>query len=343
MSGEVAIGVAGLGEVADAHLAGLAEVEGVRVAAVCDVVPERLEKAPPGAERFGDWRQMISMRGLDAVLVLLPHDLHHPVAAAALKAGRHVCLEKPMALNRGQCADLMTHAARAGRVLAVAENARFVAAYAAAAERLPELGRVRLARTFVHGSAVANYRREDAGWRIRRGGIGAVIDAAPHSFYLLRWLLGPVETVQASARTWVRDNLLPALEVEDGALVSGRLAAGGYFSCEVSLAAELPWGERLELHGEHGSLVVDQLAPSPALLHAGPADGDGTDLGVARDLGDWQGASIRAAARDFAEAVRDGRPPAVSTLDAAYAVELVDCAYRSIAEGGREVTPNGDV
>ena len=335
----VAIGVVGLGEVSGAHLAGLAEADGVRVAAACDVDPERLATAPAGAVRTEDWRELVAMRELDAVLVLLPHDLHHPVAAAALKAGRHVCLEKPMALNRGQCADLLTLAARAGRTLAVAENARFVEAYVEAARRLEELGRIRLARTFVHGSAVANYRRADAGWRIRRGGIGAVIDAAPHSFYLLRWLLGPVASVQASARTWVRDNLLPELEVEDGAIVSGRLAGGGYFSCEVSLAAELPWGERLELHGERGSLIVDQLLPAPARLYAGGADTDGLRLAVEADVEGWQERSIRAAARDFAEAVRDGRPPAVDTGEAAYAVELVDCAYRSIAEGGREVEP----
>lgn len=319
MSDPVAIGVVGLGEVSGAHLAGLAEVEGVRVAAACDVEPEKLAAAPEGAARFGDWRELVAMRGLDAVLVLLPHDLHHPVAAAALEAGRHVCLEKPMALNRGQCADLLTRAARARRTLTVAENARFVDAYVEAERRLAELGRIRLVRTFIHGSAVANYSREDAGWRIRRGGIGAIIDAAPHSFYLLRWLLGSIASVQASSRTWVRDNLVPALEVEDGAIVNGQLAAGGYFSCEVSLSAEVPWGERLELYGEHGSLVLE-----------------------ANDEG-WQERSIRATARDFAEAIRDGRPPAVAAADAAYAVEMVDCAYRSVAEGGRAVEPAFDL
>jgi len=315
----VEVGVVGLGEVSAAHLAGLGEVEGVRVAAACDVDPERLAGAPQGAVRCEDWRELVAMRGLDAVLVLLPHDLHHPVAAAALEAGRHVCLEKPMALNRGQCADLLTRAARSGRTLTVAENARFVDAYLEAERELERLGRIRLVRTFIHGSAVANYRREDAGWRIRRGGVGAIIDAAPHSFYLLRWLLGSVETVQASSRTWVRDHLVPELEVEDGAIVNGRLAAGGYFSCEVSLAAEVPWGERLELYGEHGSLVLEARAEG------------------------WQERSIRAAARDFGEALRDGRPPAVSAADAAYAVEMVDCAYRSIAEGGRAVEPAFDL
>lgn len=315
----VEIGVVGLGEVSAAHLAGLAEVEGVRVAAACDVEPERLATAPEGAARFSDWRELVAQRNLDAVLILLPHDLHHPVAAAALEAGRHVCLEKPMALNRGQCADLLTRAERSGRTLTVAENARFVDAYLEAERRLGELGRIRLARTFIHGSAVANYGRADAGWRIRRGGIGAVIDAAPHSFFLLRWLLGPAASVQASARTWVRDNLVPALEVEDGAIVNGQLAAGGYFSVEVALAVEVPWGERLELYGEHGSLVLE-----------------------ANDEG-WQERSIRAATRDFAAAVRDGRPPTVAAADAAYAVEMVDCAYRSIAEGGRAIEPTCDL
>ena len=334
------IGVVGLGAVSGEHLRGYAEVEGVDVVAVCDTKPGTLAKAPAEASRFADWRELLEAPGIDAVAILLPHRLHHPVAAAALDAGKHVCVEKPLALSSEECSELVGRAERAGVTLAVAENARFVAAYEEAARLVESLGRIRLARTFVHGSAVANYRREDAGWRIESGGIGAIIDAAVHSFYLLRWLLGSVDSVQATSRHWVRDNLLESIEVEDGALVSGALAGGGDFSCEVSLAAELPWGERLELHGEQGSLIVDQLAPAPVRIYRGGEDLLGEAVSsVPADPAGWQAASIRATARDFAEAVRDGRAPGVSTADAAYAVELVECAYRSAAAGGTAVRP----
>ena len=334
------LGVIGLGAVSTDHLRGYAGVEGVEVVAACDVDPTALAGAPAGAAPHEDWRSLLAMPEVDAVAVLLPHDLHHPVAAAALDAGKHVCIEKPMALTAAECTDLLERARHARRTLAVAENARFVTAYEEAARQLPSLGRIRLVRTFIHGSAVESYRRADAGWRIGPGGIGAVIDAAPHSFYLLRWLLGPVTSIQASTRHWVRENLLPEIQVEDGAIVTGSLAAGGHFSCEVSLAAELPWGERLELHGEHGSVVVDQLAPSPVLLYRGGGDHGGTHIdSVAHDLAGWQGSSIVAAARDFAISVRDGREPRVAATDAAYAVELVECAYRSAAAGGVAVSP----
>lgn len=336
----IGLGVVGLGAVSGDHLRGYSEVEGVEMHAVCDADPRALAAAPVEARRYADWRELLAAPGLDAVAILLPHDLHHPVAAAALDAGKHVCVEKPLALSGADCADLLSRARRNGRLLAVAENARFVTAYREAARQLPSLGRIRLARTFIHGSAVANYSRPDAGWRIRPGGIGAIIDAAPHSFYLLRWLLGPVSSLRASARDWVRESLVPALEVEDGAIVSGRLLCGAHFSCEISLSAELPWGERLELHGDDGSLIADQLAPDPVRIYRGGADLEGEAIAaVAHDLAGWQSASIAAAARDFAEAVRDGRPPAVSTEDAAYAVELTECAYRSDAAGGTAVSP----
>lgn len=334
------IGVVGLGAVSVDHLRGFDEVAGVEVVAGCDTDPAALAAVPETARRYGDWQQLVVAPDVEAVVVLLPHRLHHPVAAAALDAGRHVCIEKPMALDGAECADLRERADRAGAMLTVAENTRFVAAYLEAARLLPELGRIRLVRTFIHGSAIANYRRKDAGWRIRQGGIGAIIDAACHSFYLLRWLVGPVVSLQASTRSWVRENLVPEIEVEDGAIITGRLAGGGHFSCEVSLSAELPWGERLELHGENGSVIVDQLAPHPGRIHRGVTDLHGEAIStVLRDPAGWQADSIAATARDFALAVRDGREPTVSAGDAAYAVELIDCAYRSAATGGTTVRP----
>lgn len=336
-----AIGVIGLGAVSGAHLRGYGEVEGVEVVAACDVDPGALATAPATARRYADWQELVAAPEVEAVAILLPHVLHHPVAVAALDAGRHVSIEKPMALDRGECMDLLQRAERAGVTLTVAENTRFVAAYAEAVRLLPSLGRIRLVRTFVHGSAIANYRRPDAGWRVREGGVGAIVDAACHSFYLLRWMLGPVDSLQASTRSWVRENLFPDMEVEDGAIITGRLSGGGHFSCEVSLSAELPWGERLELHGEHGTLVVDQLAPHPVRLYRGGEDLAGEAIpAVLRDPAGWQPDSIAAAARDFALAVRDRREPAVRAEDAAYAVELIDCAYRSAGAGGVAVTPS---
>jgi predicted dehydrogenase len=337
----IRLGIVGLGEVSAAHLSGYAEVEGVRVVAACDIDPCALASAPAGVERFDDWRALVDSPRVDAVAVLLPHDLHHPVAAAVLDAGKHVCIEKPMALTAAQCADLIQRAGRTRSTLAVAENVRYVPAYQQAALELESLGQIRLARTFIYGSAVGNYRRTDAGWRIRAGGIGAVIDAAPHSFYLLRWLLGPVASLQASTRHWVRDNLVPDSEVEDGAVASGTLAGGGHFTCEVSLSAELPWGERLELYGERGSLVADSISPTPLRIYDGVADLSGSVAAAISSEG-WQH-SIRAAARDFAESIRDRRAPSVAAADAAYAVELAECTYRSDQARGVPVHPRNDV
>jgi predicted dehydrogenase len=333
----IGLGVIGLGAVSEEHLAGYAEAVGVSVVAVCDTDPRRLESAPAGPERFDDWRALIASPQVDAVAVLLPHGLHHRVAGAALDAGKHVCVEKPLALSVEECSDLRVRAERGGATLVVAENARYVPAYQRAASELERFGRVRLVRTFVYGSAVANYRRPDAGWRIRPGGVGAVIDAAVHSFYLLSWLVGPVASLQASTRCWVRDNLVPGVEVEDGAVVTGALRSGGYFSCEVSLSAELPWGERLEIYGDHGSLIADSLSPSPLLLYRGVEDPAGEALGQPSSRG-WE-RSIRAAARDFAAAIRDRRQTAVEVEHAAYAVELAECAYRSARAAGRAVHP----
>jgi UDP-N-acetylglucosamine 3-dehydrogenase len=339
---ELRVGVIGAGAVSGPHVAGVQRDGRARVTVVCDVDSRAAGRlaATVGARATEDWRDVVAADDVDAVLVLLPHLLHYPVAAAALEAGKHVSIEKPMAVSSDECRALLASAERSGVVLTVAENTRFVDAYVAAYEVVASgrLGATRLVRAFVYGSAIEEFKEPSGRWKIERGGVGAVIDAAPHFLYLLRWYFGEVAAVQAVLRHWVRDHVLPASVVEDGASVTGLLGNGGYFSTEYALGIEVPWGERLEIYGADGSLVVDQLADRPAVLYRGGADFDGAPLeAVPRDVEGWKTISIERAAADFIGAVLDERPPAVDPRDAAYAIELVEAAYRSAEQGGTAV------
>jgi predicted dehydrogenase len=266
--------------------------------------------------------------------ITLPHHLHYAVARAALEHGKHVLIEKPMAATSAECLELIDLARGKGLTFTVAENTRFVAAYIEA-QRLVSagaLGQPRLIRTFIYGSEVERLR-DTANWKGRKDGTlgGTIFDAGPHSFYLLKWLFGDIVQVQA-----MQSRLVPESEVEDHAVVAGRLANGALFSTEYSFTAEIPWGERCEIYGSAGSLIIDQLCNPPALHYHGARDYEGTPLDAAPyDPKLWKLASIAAGVQDFVDALVEGRPPAVDPMDGCYTLKVVEAAYASAAAGGQ--------
>jgi myo-inositol 2-dehydrogenase/D-chiro-inositol 1-dehydrogenase len=95
--------------------------------AVCarsDETRARAKADHPGAEIYADHREMLAREALDLCDVVLPSDLHHAVARDVLEAGRHLLLEKPMALRLDDCEALVRLAASRGRILAIGHELR---------------------------------------------------------------------------------------------------------------------------------------------------------------------------------------------------------------------------
>ncbi|MGA2530918.1 MAG: Gfo/Idh/MocA family oxidoreductase [Acidimicrobiales bacterium] len=335
MSATVRVGLVGLGIISAAHAEGYANVPDVELAAVCDVDPGVLSARAKvlGAAPFARFEDLLDDPNLNLVDICLPHNLHYPFVRAALEAGKHVLVEKPLALTSKDCLELIELAEARGLRLSVAENTRFVTAYVAAAHLISagELGAPRLVRTLISGSEVERLSNT-ALWKGRTDGSGggAIIDAGPHSFYLLKWLFGPIASLRG-----FHDQLVKQAQVEDNAVVAGTLLSGALFRCEFTFTAEIPWGERLEVYGSKGSLIVDQLINPPAVIFRGGRDYVGEPLsGVAYDPRGWKREAIAAGARDFAEAVATGRAPTVDPRDGLYGVLMSELAYESAAAGG---------
>jgi predicted dehydrogenase len=336
VSGSLGIGLVGLGQISRAHRAGYARAGGrARVVAVCDQDGERAAEAAAelGARSYTSLGDLLGDPDVAAVDLTLPHDVHFAAASEALSAGRHVLVEKPLALSSDECRSLIEQARESRLALGVAENTRFVAAYLAVERLLRSgaLGEPRFARTFISGSEVRRLRDRDL-WKGRQAGSGGgtIIDAGPHSFYLLRWLLGELATVRAFHHRLVAES-----EVEDHAIVAGSLRSGAIYSSEYTFTAEIPWGERLELYGSEGSVIVDQLSQPPAIHYAGPADGEGRALAdVPFNPGGWKIDSVAGGVLDFVDAVLAGRAPTVSGDDGLHGVLVAERAYESAAGGG---------
>jgi predicted dehydrogenase len=336
--GTLGIAVIGLGMISPGHILGFQAAEGARVVVLCD---RDAQKARDAGRRFGvpaitDHRDVFANPAVDAVALLLPHQLHYALAREALDAGKHVYVEKPFTIHEHEAEDLIRVAASRGLTLALAENTRFVQAYLAA-ERVVksgQLGEVRAVRGFIPDQILDEWAEEPDGWKRQQGGAAVIMDCAPHMLYLLTWLFGPVQSLQAIAQPY-----LPDVELENHGIIAGRLASGALFSMEFSSVTEYPRGERVEIYGAAGALIIDQVLDPPVIFYRGDKDPKGTALSeVPYDLGGWKRRSIGDAAQDFVAAIRAGRPPAVDLADARYTVRLLDRAYESVARGGLRVT-----
>jgi len=123
----IKLGLIGCGGMAGSHRSRFHRFqERLELAAAVDIEEERaaaVKEHFPDVRVATDYRQVLD--DVDAVLLVLPHHLHHPVARACLEAGKHVLLEKPMANSEEECLDLIRASKKAGRVLMIAYCMRF--------------------------------------------------------------------------------------------------------------------------------------------------------------------------------------------------------------------------
>jgi predicted dehydrogenase len=209
----IRFGVIGLGFMGRTHLANLARHKRAQVAAVHDVEPDRLfgPLAPGGGNldaggkpwdesevrRCPSAQELLSAEDLDAVVVATPSHLHARFCLQALKAGKHVFCEKPMALSLADCDRMLAAAARSRRVLMVGHCIRFWGEYVAAAK---------IARSRRHGALRAMRLTRRGGYPsfgarnwfadYRQSG-GALLDLHIHDVDYALFLLGPPRAVRA--------------------------------------------------------------------------------------------------------------------------------------------------
>ncbi len=127
---KVRVGVIGAGGIAGSQIKALKEVEGVEVVALADVRAEACDKIKadhnlPDAKSFSDWKQLIKEPGIDAITVCTPNILHKAPVIAALNAGKHVMVEKPLAMNAKEGQAMCDAAKKSGTVFTIGFQQRF--------------------------------------------------------------------------------------------------------------------------------------------------------------------------------------------------------------------------
>jgi predicted dehydrogenase len=329
------VAILGAGQISSNHAAGFQEVSDLaQVVTVCDINHENAENLATmlDARITSDYRQVLADPDVDLVDIILPHHLHHEVALATIAAGKHLLLEKPVAVSYQQSLEICEAARRAGIHFGIAENTRYVPAYLEAEKliRSGRLGEITLVRTFLPANERMRLSRDDFWGRKAGCGGGALIDSGPHSFYLIKWLFGEVKELTAfTSQLYKFDS-----EVEDNADVRGKLVCGADFLSSFTFTAEIPHSERLEVYGTTGSLIVDQLANPTVKFYAEPVDYEGSPVeGPEYDPMAWHFLSIVEEVKDFVQSLVEGRRPIVDPFDCCYAVKVIEKAYESVQKG----------
>jgi predicted dehydrogenase len=156
---QVQLGVIGCGERGRHDMSQFQKVEGVKVAAVCDIYSEQIDKArqaAPDAKNFTDHRKLLEMKEIDAVLIATPDHWHSRTAIDALRAGKDVYVEKPLTLTIEQGPPIVKAARENNRICQVGMQQRSGKHYLQAKREYMDtgkLGKITLARTWWHGNS----------------------------------------------------------------------------------------------------------------------------------------------------------------------------------------------
>ena len=254
------IGLVGCGRISRSHFDAIERVDGLSLAAVCDVVADRARAA---GEEFGvPWfrteEEMLAAAPCDVVAICTPSGLHPAHGTAAARAGKHVIVEKPMAISLAAADELVQACDRAGVHLFVVKQNRLNPAIQLLRRAIDKgrFGRIFMANTTVRWSRPQEYY-DQAPWRgTWEFDGGAFMNQASHYVDLIQWLVGPVESVMAKTATLAR-----RIETEDSGIAILRFRSGALGSIEVTM---LTYPRNLEgsitILGERGTVKIGGTA-----------------------------------------------------------------------------------
>jgi len=345
-SPKINIGVIGCGVIGQYHLAALQNIPAARIHIIAD---QREDLAQEMAKRFGaarytaDGMVVATDDDVDAVIIALPTCARHPFACAALSHGKHLLLEKPVAMNAQQVLELLD---LQQDQIAACCSSRFralpAAAIAHACIKEGRIGKPRVLRCSAMSPAGPPPKSPPPAWRASRSLNGGGIFVNWGS-YDLDFLLGLLDfsfkPKHALASAWSRPDEYSAYVAPDSDAESHLAATitshhGPVIHYERAEFIAAPRRAIWEITGDRGTLKCEIHGPGEArvsLFHADPTSG------VAEETlwtGDSPGAGIhKGPIADFIAAIQQNRKPLTSLADALLLAQITGAVYASCSSG----------
>ncbi len=331
-------GIIGCGRIAYKHAEAIKKNEKANLLCVCDVVEERAVeyKNKYGAEaHYIDYHEMLEHPGLDVVNICTPSGLHAEMGIAAAKAGKHVIVEKPMALSLKDADDLINACEENGVKLAVCFQNRFN----------PPVQKLRRALEdgrfgkLTHASAVIRWFRpqdyyDQAPWRgtwAMDG--GCLMNQSIHNIDLLQWMMGPVESVFGHTATNLRK-----IEAEDVGVAVLKFKNGslGVIEASTTIYPE-NLEETLNIFGEKGTVVLGGIAVNKieTWKFADSKEEHGDMEQHQQEVSNVYGFGHNALMDDFIQVVNNDKIPFINGKEGRKALEIILAVYRSVRTGNK--------
>lgn len=334
-------GIIGVGMIADYHAQAIAAARGAKLVGIATRNAENArafsaKHAVPFATT--EVAELLARPDIHVVCITTPSGAHLEPALAAIRAGKHLVVEKPIEITTERADELLHAADAAGVKIAPIFQARFGegARTLKAALVAGRFGRLVLASAYVKWHRSREYY---TGWKgtLALDGGGATMNQGIHGIDLLQWFAGMPSEVFA----WKTRRVYAHIEAEDTLGATLRYANGALGSIETTTAAWPGWSRRIELCGEHGSARLEDDHLADWKFRAPAANDDairaaGLDPAMASGAGAPNAISFQGHLRqiqDLIDSLRDNRPVAVDGHEARKAVALIRALYASAERG----------
>lgn len=333
----VNFGIIGCGMIADWHAAAIRHICGAELAGVADANGEAA--ASFGCKYhtfvFSSVDELLCSAQVDVVCICTPSGLHAPLAIKAADCGKHVIVEKPMALNPAEADEIIKACERNHVKLAVISQLRFTDAVS----RLKSAVENNLLGRLVMGDICMKFYRpqeyyDSSRWRGTWGmdGGGALMNQGIHGIDLLQYIMGPVKSVSAYIRTLsrkieVEDTAVAAVEFQNGAL--------GMIQGTTSIYPGSP--RRLEINGDRGTIILEEdcivLWEIQGQSGNGDVIKDRTSMGTSSNPAAFSIDGHVMQISDMLDSVLNDRQPLVDQYEGRKPVEIINAIYESSRTG----------
>ena len=346
MRKKLRIGVIGLGNIADIHAGAIKESANAELVSAYSSKPQKAEAFAKKHDiaGFDSWDKFISDPNLDAVSICTPNGTHLDFGRKTAEAGKHVIVEKPIEVTMERARSLINICKENGVQLAVIYQNRFLDKMVETKQLIEEgkLGRLIMCDAYVKWYRSQEYY--DSGeWRgtIALDGGGVLINQAIHTIDLLQWLVGDAESVFGSTGTFNHK-----LEGEDNAVATLRFKNGAIGVIQASTSVQPAQARRLELHGENGSVIIEDNDVKVLLIENNQEKSTETDntqpkesTGASSPLGGFSAEPHKKQFEAIASAIEKNETPIVSGEESLKSLAIVLAIYKS-AETGKSVIPD---
>jgi predicted dehydrogenase len=307
----------GVGRIGLSHLEALSRVENASLQAVVD--PRRAAAEAVAEQKRVRWFEVFHnpelLDMIDAVVICTPPHLHFEIARHFLANGKHVLCEKPLTISSPHAEELVRLAENNGLALMMASKFRYVDDIVKAKAILESgiLGRVILYENTFCGKAMMKDR-----WNASRemGGGGVLIDNGTHAVDVARYLLGPIQEVQAQNGISAQ-----SLEVEDTASLQFRTRAGVIGNIDLSWSINKEGDCYISVFGSEGSLLIGWKGASYKQ--------DGNARWVQFGSGYDKIAALQRQLENFVGVASGDQSPLITPEDALASVRVIETAYIS--------------